>query len=445
MTKKSTNAPSTLDPVAVGQQAYDLIVELFPLCRSITGDGVRETLRIINKYIPLKMHEITTGTQALDWVVPKEWNIRDAYILDEHGKKIVDFKKNNLHVVSYSVPVDTHMPLSELQKHLHSLESQPNAIPYVTSYYQERWGFCMTHRERAALKEGTYRVYIDSELKEGSLTYGECTIPGKTTEEVFLSTYVCHPSLANNELSGPAVATKLAQWIKSAPRRYTYRIVFIPEMIGSACYVSQHLDAMKKNIIAGFILTCVGDDRAYSFLPSRNGGTLADKVAVHVLTHAHPDFFSYSYLDRGSDERQYCSAGVDLPVVSVMRSKYDTYPEYHTSLDDLSIVSPSGLQGSYDVLKECVTLVEENQRYRTTCLGEPQLGKRGLYPSLGAHTKETFASTLEILNFIAYSDGTNDVVDIANKINVPAWKLYTIIEKLQKVGLIEPENSPRQS
>jgi len=310
----------------IGQEIYQLIVRLFPICRSITGNGVRQTLNVIKEYIPIEICEIPSGTRAFDWIIPKEWNIKDAYIVDEKGGKVLDFRENNLHVVGYSIPIDKYVSLPELQQHLYSLEEQPDAIPYVTSYYQERWGFCVSQNKKNELREGTYRVFIDSELKDGHLTYGELIIPGKTRSEVFLSTYVCHPSMANNELSGPAVTTFLAKWIASRQRQYTYRIVFIPETIGSIAYLSRNLEWMKKNVTAGFNITCVGDERAYSFLPSRKGETIADKVALNVLSSKHPNFIKYSFLDRGSDERQYCSPGVDLPVVSVMRSKYGKYP-----------------------------------------------------------------------------------------------------------------------
>lgn len=417
-----------------GQFMYQLMVRLFPICRSITGDGVRETLNIIKSYIPLNIIEVPSGTKVFDWIIPPEWNIRDAYILDEEGKKIVDFKKNNLHVVGYSIPINQKVALSELQEHLYSLEEQPDAIPYITSYYQERWGFCLTHKQRLSLKQGTYHVVIDSELKQGSLTYGELIIPGQISQEIFLSTYICHPSMANNELSGPVVTTALAKWLLAEPRRYTYRIIFVPETIGSITYLSKNLFEMKQHIVAGFNITCIGDDRQYSFLPSRNGATLADKVALSILHFSCSEFKKYSFLDRGSDERQYCSPGVDLPVVSIMRSKYGTYPEYHTSLDDLNLVTPNGLQGGYAALKNCLELIENNRYYKVTCIGEPQLGKRGLYPSIG--TRNVKKAVNLILDFLAYSDGAHDLIEISRILEVPPWQLYDVVDKLRSANLI---------
>lgn len=418
----------------LGEKMYEFVEQLFPLCRSITGDGVRETLRTIQKRIPIKIYEVPTGTKAFDWTVPKEWNIRDAYIMDAEGRKIVDFKKNNLHVVGYSIPVNKTLSLSELQKYLYSLPDQPNAIPYVTSYYKEGWGFCISHKNRERLKEGKYKVFIDSELKNGSLTYGELIIRGKLKKEVFISTYICHPSMANNELSGPVVATFLIKWILSEPRKFTYRIIFIPETIGSIVYLSKNIKLMKRNMVAGFNVSCVGDNEAYSYLPTRIGGTYADKIALNILSSKHPDFIKYSFLDRGSDERQYNAPGVDLPVCCVMRSKYGAYPEYHTSLDNLNFVSPEGLYGAYDVLKDCLALIEENCKYKIKCLGEPQLGKRGLYPAI---SKKSSANEVKnMMDFIAYADGKNDLIDISNKTKIPVWEFYPIIKKLIKADLL---------
>ena len=418
---------------------YALAERLFPLCRSITGRGVRETLRTLQEYIPLTIHEVPSGTKVFDWTIPKEWNIRDAYIITPEGEKIASFKKNNLHVVGYSIPVDEEIALTELQEHLYSLEEQPDAIPYVTSYYKERWGFCLSHRERQSLKNGTYRAVINSAVIDGSLTYGKIIIPGKSKKEIFLSTYVCHPSMANNELSGPVVAMYLAKWVVTAPRKYTYRIIFIPETIGSLTYLSQHVEEMKENMIAGFNLTCMGDDRSFSYLPSRDGATRADKVAVRILKSRHPEFITYSYLaGRGSDERQYCSPGVDLPVVSIMRSKYGRYPEYHTSLDDMSVVSPEGLQGAYDVLKECLETLEANPAYRASHLGEPQLGKRGLYPTLSKKGGVGY-SAQTLLDVLAYADGTNDAAAFRELLHDSEAELQVALDALLVAKLIVEE------
>ncbi|MGM8885991.1 DUF4910 domain-containing protein [Psychrobacter sp. 1U2] len=425
--------------IDTGISMHGLCKKLFPICRSITGNGFRKSLAIIKNDVQLddlQFFEVATGTQCFDWEVPKEWNIRDAYIITPDGNKICDFKASNLHVVGYSMPVDQEISLEMLQNHLYSLPNQPDAIPYITSYYQERWGFCLTEQQREALKPGIYQVYIDSELTAGSLTYGELIIAGDTEQEVLLSSYLCHPSMANNELSGPVVTAFLAKWLLSLPsRRYTYRIIIIPETIGSITYLSRHYQTMKKNIIAGFNITCVGDDRAYSYLSSRTGDTLADQAAKHVLAHTHPDYVSYSFLDRGSDERQYCSSGIDLPVCSIMRSKYGCYPEYHTSLDDLELVTASGLLGSYRVLKKAIQCLEANETLTTTVLGEPQLGKRGLYPTIG--TKEGGAKVQNMMDFLAYCDGVSSNLEIADKIKLPLWELDDIINQLKAEQLLK--------
>ena len=421
---------------------YKWAEDLFPICRSITGPGVRETLGYIQKLIPdLKIHSIKSGETVFDWQVPLEWTIKDAYIADSSGKKIIDFKVNNLHVVGYSEPVDCTLNLDELQQHLHSIPAQPDAIPYVTSYYSSSWGFCMTDAQRQSLKEDSYNVFIDSELKSGVLNYADLVIKGQTKKEVFLSTYICHPSMGNNELSGPVVATALAKWAQALNNPYyTYRFVFIPETIGSIVYLSQHIEHLKKNVIAGFNITCIGDDRCYSFMPSRRGNTLSDRVGKHVLKSIDSNFISYSFLARGSDERQYCAPGVDLPITSLMRSKYAEYPEYHTSLDDLSLISQSGLQGGLNALIKSIEAIEKNCFPTAMVLGEPQLGKRGLYPEIS--TKESTDAVRSMMDLLAYSDGTKDLVEIAEAINVPVWELYEIVEVLVKHGLLAV---PRES
>ena len=419
-----------------GTASYQLAKELFPICRSITGEGTRMTLRRLKQEMPImSIHEVPTGTAVLDWTVPKEWVIRSAYIDHESGRRILDFNASNLHVVGYSAPIDKKVTLAELQNYLYSLPDQPDWIPYVTSYYQERSGFCIAHRERENLPEGTYHIHIDSELKPGSLTYGEILLPGESDQEIFLSTYVCHPSMANNELSGPCVQIELAKWLSSlVRRRYTYRLIFIPETIGAVTYLSRHLDTLKRSVIAGFNLSCVGDDRVYSYLASRYGDTLADRVAINTLDHLHPGYISYSYLKRGSDERQYNAPGVDLPVCSVMRSKFGEYPEYHTSADNLDLISPAGLQGSFDVYQAMILAFENNDRYQVTCLGEPQLGKRGLYPTESYKGSADHVTTM--MDLIAYCDGNNDLIEISNIIGKPISELIPISEKLVNQGLL---------
>ena len=424
------------DEPGIGLEIYHLVKRLFPLGRSLTGDGVRETLAVMQERLPeLTVQEVPSGTVCYDWTVPREWNIKEAYLEDPTGRRIVDFRENNLHVVGYSVPVDASLSLEELQPHLHSSPERPDAIPYVTSYYQERWGFCLPDRMRRLLRPGKYRVKIESVLKNGSLTYGEIRLAGQTPREIFLSTYICHPSMANNELSGPCVALFLARWLLGLKwRRYSYRIIFIPETIGAILYLSRHLEELQRRVDAGFVVTCVGDNRTYSFLPSRAGDTLADAVAQHVLHHVAPDYQRYRFLDRGSDERQYCSPGVDLPVVSMMRSKYGSYPEYHTSDDNLALVSPEGLAGGFGMLKRALECLEMNVTPKATVRCEPQLGKRGLYPTLS--TPRTRAQVRDQMNLLAYADGTRSLLEIARIIELPLWDLKPICDRFVQEGLL---------
>lgn len=423
---------------AIGDKIYELVEKIYPICRSITGNGVRETLGIIRSHVPeLTIHEVPSGTEVFDWTIPKEWNIKDAYIEDELGNRRIDFKENNLHIMGYSTPVNEWMNWEDLESHIYTIPNHPDWIPYVTSYYKERFGFCMTENQKQLLAGGRYHVIIDSELKDGSLTYGEVLLKGKSDKEIFITTYTCHPSLANNECSGPALATFIIQFIKSIPNRnYSYRILFGPETIGALAYLHENLDQLKQNVIAGFNLSCVGDERTYSMVQSRYGNTLADKVLRNVLHFHYPEFNERSYYYRGSDERQYCAPGVDLPYAVFCRSKFGEFPEYHTSADNLSLVTPEGLQGSYEVLCKCIMALEYNHHYQTTCIGEPQLGKRGLYPTLSRIETMTY-DVWQMRNLIAYADGTMDLIDISNLNNYPTELLIPMIDRLMEEGLLK--------
>ena len=414
----------------VGNDIYDLAEKIFPICRSITGNGVRETLKILQEQCPMiDIKEVPSGTQVFDWTVPKEWNIREAYIEYEDGTRVIDFKDNNLHVLGYSIPVDRYVDKEELLKYIYVEEGQEDAIPYATSYYKERYGFCMSKKQRDNLKDGKYHMFIDSTLEDGYLTYGEAIFEGKSKKEILISTYICHPSLANNECSGPALATYLMKWVDNLKdRKYTYRFIIIPETIGSITYLSKNYKYLKENVIAGFNLSCVGDDRTYSIVETRYGNTFTDKVLKNVLKFHYSEYEKYSYLCRGSDERQYNAPGIDLPVCSVCRSKYGMYPEYHTSLDDMNLVSPQGFQGSYELMIKCFMTIENNEIYKVNCLCEPQLGKRGLYPTLSK--KDQYDGVYKLTNMIAYADGTNDLIDISNIIGIPVWEMIDNVTKL---------------
>ena len=428
----------------IGQQIHALAQRLWGINRSITGDGVRRTLSILRELLPeLRVHEVPSGTAAFDWTVPREWRVRDAYIIAPDGRRICEFSKNNLHLVGYSTPVRARMRLAELQGHLYSLPDQPNAIPYITSYYNECWGFCLSQKQRDSLVDGDYEVVVDTELFDGSLSYGELVVLGSSTQEVLVSTYLCHPSMANNELSGPTVTAYVARWVAAMPKpRYTYRFVFIPETIGSLTYISRNLDHLKAHVYAGFNVTCVGDDRAYSYLPSRSGNTISDSVARHVLKHIDPHYKAYHWNDRGSDERQYCAPGIDLPVASIMRTKYGEYPEYHTSLDDLiHVVTPAGLAGGYRALTRALGSLERNLYPRVTVLGEPQLGKRGLYPTLS--TKSSGAEVRLMMNLVTWSDGSRSLLEIAELCEAPVWALYDIVDSLIEHGLLSLSETPQ--
>jgi len=428
----------------IGREIHDFACQLWPINRSITGAGVRQTLDMIKAHVPtLVTRDIATGTQVFDWTVPQEWFVREAWIKTPDGRKICDFSENNLHLVGYSVAVNKTISKEEMENHLYSRPDLPDAIPYVTSYYKPRWGFCISDTERQQLPDGDYHVFVDADHFDGSLTYGEAFFEGETDDEILISTYVCHPSMANNEISGMAVSTFLARHVANMPsRRFSYRFVFVPETIGSIAFLSQNLNALKAKVKAGFNLTCIGDDRSYSFLPSREGNTISDRVARHVLGHIDSNTTHYEWLDRGSDERQYCAPGIDLPVASIMRTKYGVYPEYHTSLDDLEgVVTPAGLAGGFFATCRCVEALEHHCFPKVTVLGEPQMGRHGLYPTL-SHGKASSDLRL-MMNAISYADGKHSMLDIATRCKVPVWTLYEIFNLLEEKGLIVKNDNPK--
>jgi aminopeptidase-like protein len=421
----------------IGSQIHDFALELWSINRSLTGEGVRETLKKISNHLPnLEIKSVPSQTKVFDWTVPKEWEVKEAYIISPSGQKICDFSDNNLHLLGYSAPFKGKVTLDELKEHLYTLPDQPDAIPYNTSYYEERWGFCLTQKQFNSLEKGLYSVVINSRFFDGVLNYGELLIKGKSDKEIFLSTYICHPSMANNELSGPTVLTFLAKWLEQIDDlEYSCRIVFIPETIGSITYLSFNHKIMKKNIFAGFNVSCVGDDRAYSYVPSRDGNTISDVAAKHVLKWTDANYIKYSWLDRGSDERQYCSPGIDLPIASILRTKFAKYPEYHTSLDDLeNVVTPKGLDGGYFAIRKAIEAILNNKKYKVTFFCEPQMSRRGLYPTLS--TKESSKQVELMMNLISLCDGKTSLIEIAERLNVPIWDLYELVDKLKNHGLI---------
>jgi aminopeptidase-like protein len=405
---------SNRGPDAIGAEAYALIKRLYPICRSITGDGVRATLDIVSEVVPLEVHEVASGTPALDWTVPPEWNIRDAFIADSDGRRIVDFAESNLHVVSYSVPIDEWMSLDELRPHLHSLPDRPELIPYRTTYYERTWGFCLAHRQLEALGPGPFHVRIDSTLEPGSLTYGELVVPGERVEEILVSSHVCHPSLCDDNLSGIAVSVLLARELLRGPRpRRTHRFLYAPGTIGAITWLGRN-QATAARIEAGLTLTCLGDTHPFTYKRSVGSTAVIDRAAAHVLAttgraHELIDFFPYGY-----DERQYNSPGFRLPVGSLMRGRHGEFPEYHTSADNLAFVSPTQLADSYDVLRAILRVVDRNRDMENLApYGEPQLGARGLYGALGG--QDIPDAQLAMLWVLNLSDGHHSLLDIAER------------------------------
>ncbi len=418
-----------------------LMKELYPICRSITGEGVRETLRIIQKRIPLEMREVPSGTKVFDWTVPLEWNVSDAYVMDRAGKRVIDFQSHNLHLMSYSVPVRKKMSLEELRPHLFSLPAHPGWIPYRTSYYKENWGFCLRHADVERLSDEEYDVVIDSTLQAGFLTYGEAYLPGEVSEEVLVSCHVCHPSLCNDNLSGIAVAVKLAETMAARARRYSYRFLFIPGTIGSITWLAQNEQTVSR-IRHGLVVTGVGDAGNVTYKKSRQGNAEMDRAMTHVLRHAGEahsiiDFFPYGY-----DERQFCSPGFNLPVGCFMRTPHGQYPEYHSSADNLDLIRPESLSGSYEHCLKVFELLEGNRVYvNQSPKCEPQLGRRGLYRSV-AGQQENQSRELALLWVLNMSDGRHALLDIADRADLPFGQIQSAADALVGAGLLKELQRP---
>lgn len=424
-----------LEDPAVGQQAYALATEIFPICRSITGDGVRQTLLALGQHIDLTIHEVPTGTQVYDWTIPREWNVREAYIANENGERVVDFRRSNLHLLNYSVPVRARMPLDELRRHLISLPDQPDRIPYRTAYYAERWGFCLTHRQLCELPDGIYEVVIDTSLVEGSLTYGEYLHRGACEDEVLLSAHVCHPSLANDNCSGLALLTHLAKRLATSRSHYSYRFLFAPGTIGAITWLARN-EPLVPRIKHGLVVSCVGDAGGPVYKKSRRGDAVIDRAMAHALQQgdAAPtilDFFPYGY-----DERQYCSPGLDLPVGLFQRSQFATFPEYHTSADDLDFIRPEHLAASYAMIVAALDIVDCPWRPRNTmprC--EPQLGRRGLYTAIGGD-RDGPAKSMALLWVLNLADGTRSLLDMAERAGMPFPAIMAAAQLLEQHGLL---------
>jgi aminopeptidase-like protein len=417
-----------------GKFMYELAERLYPICRSITGNGVRETLSILKEFIPLKIEEVPSGTKVLDWEIPDEWNVRDAWIKNSNGEKIVDFKKLNLHLLNYSLPVDKTIDLEELKEHLHTLPEYPDWVPYRTAYYNRQWGFCMSHNHFQRLTEGDFQIYIDSDIKPGSLTYGEVLIPGNTKEEVLFSCHICHPSLCNDNLSGIVLAAKLTDILKTMTLHYSYRFLFIPGTIGSITWLSRNEDTVK-NIKHGVVLTLLGDSTPFQYKKSRQGNSEIDRIMEYLLKDEIGskmlDFSPYGY-----DERQFCSPGFNLPVGRLSRTPFEEFPEYHTSADNLDFISANNLCDSLEFLLKVISVVEGNKKWiNLNPKGEPQLGKRGLYKTIGGQRlqKNYQMALLWILNL---SDGSYSLLDIAIKSGIKFEVLLEVAKELEQVKLL---------
>ena len=419
----------------IGDQMYNLIETLYPICRSITGDGVRKTLSIIKSIIPITIHEVPTGIEAFDWEVPKEWNIRDAYIKNKTGKRIVDFNELNLHVLNYSIPINKRVPLNELKEHIYTLPDRPDWVPYRTSYYQENWGFCMSHNHYKTLPDDEYEVLIDSTLEPGYLSYGEYLIPGTIEDEILISTHICHPSLCNDNLSGIAVAVNLAKELSNKTLKYSYRFLFIPGTIGSIVWLSRNENNVHK-IKHGLVITLLGDESGFSYKKSRRENTDTDRAVNHYFKANNIPLNTIDFYPYGYDERQYCSPGFNLPVGCFSRAPYGEFPEYHTSADNLDFVKPEKLEESLNKLLDILFILDNNSYYLNTnpkC--EPQLGKRGLYDRLGG-SNESKNLQLAMLWVLNQSDGNNSLLDIATKSDIEFRLIFQAATALIESGLL---------
>ena len=434
---------ATVNVEAIGRELHEMIAQLYPICRSITGAGVRQTLDQIAEQIPLVVHEVPTGTRVFDWVVPKEWNIRDAYIKDPDGNKIVDFKKSNLHVVSYSVPVRKRISLAELRDHLHTLPDNPDWIPNRTSYYKETWGFCLSHKTLEELKEGEYEVCIDSSLVDGQLTYGECILNGTRPDEVLISTHVCHPSLCNDNLSGIAITAFLARFLKTCSLSHTYRFLFIPTTIGSITWLARN-ESRVSRIKHGLVLTCLGAPGGFTYKKSRRGDAAVDRACHYVLKGTGQPFEVLDFTPNGGDERQYCSPAFNLPVGVLMRTAHGHFPQYHTSADNLEFVTVQALGDALDKVLSIIEILEADRPYLSTnpkC--EPHLGKRGLW--LSGDWPFGSAYQQPLLWVLNYSDGEHSLLDIAERSGLPFDSVKQAADVLVKCSLLAeiPTSSPR--
>ncbi len=422
-------------PAEVGRELHEFVSELYPICRSLTGDGVRETLRRIGRHVPITVHEVPTGTQVFDWTIPREWNIRDAYVANARGERVVDLRAHSLHVVGYSVPVRARMPLSELREHLFSIPEHPEWIPYRTSYYNETWGFCVTQAVLEALDEGDYEVVVDSSLENGRLTYGECYLPGETEDEVLISAHVCHPSLCNDNLSGIALSTFLARTLATLPRRLSYRFLFAPGTIGAIAWLHANQDRVFR-VKHGLVLTCAGDPGRVTYKRSRRGDAAIDRAVAHVLRHSGEDYELLDFSPYGYDERQYCSPAFDLPVGCFMRTPWGRFPEYHTSADDLELVRPDSLADSFRKVLSTLSVVDGDIRYENlNPAGEPQLGRRGLYRTIGGRQDES-AVELALLWVLNLSDGRHSLLDVAERSGLEFQSVRAAADALVEQGLL---------